>query len=59
MTITTLRSAIKDGRLEDFITEHEKDALGDVEKLDAAIRRPVSRKSKAAPKASSRDESGG
>lgn len=51
-----LRKAVKEGRLEDFIREHEKDGQGDLDKLDATIKKPVQTSSKA-PKASSRDES--
>jgi hypothetical protein len=52
----TLRKAIKEGKLGQFIREHEKDEPGDMEKLDEAIKRPASRTSKEAPKASPRDE---
>lgn len=55
--MTTLKNAIKEGKLEQFIREHEKDALGDLEKLDKALKRPASDKSKATPKASSQDAS--
>jgi hypothetical protein len=53
----SLRKALKEGKLEEFIREHEKDAPGDLEKLDKAIKRPASDKSKATPKASSRGAS--
>lgn len=52
--MTTLRKALKDGKVEQFIREHEKDAPGDLDKLDKALKRPASRRSKEAPKASSR-----
>ena len=51
-----LKTARK-GKLEKFIREHEKDAPGDLDKLDAAISRPVRGTGKEAPKASSRDAS--
>lgn len=54
--MTTLKKARKDGDLEKFIKEHENDAPGDTDKLDALIKKK--RKSpgtgKAVPKASSR-----
>lgn len=50
----SLRDAIKNGDLEGFIREHENDAPGDREKLDKALKRPASGKSKEAPRASSR-----
>ena len=50
---TTLKKAIKEGNLEQFIREHEKDTPGDLQKLNKALKRPVSDKSKATPKASS------
>ena len=53
-----LKSARRKGNLEQFIREHEKDAPGDADKLDQAIRRPASQKSKEAPKASSGRGSG-
>jgi hypothetical protein len=53
----TLRKALKDGKLKQFIREHEKDAPGDMDKLDSALKRPASEKSKAAPKSSSREQS--
>jgi hypothetical protein len=56
--MTTLREARKQGKLDQFIKEHEEDAPGDREKLDKAIKRPASQKSKEAPKASSRRGSG-
>lgn len=57
MAKTTLKKAIKEGKLEEFIREHENDAAGDLEKLDKALKRPASDKSKATRKASSRDAS--
>ena len=54
--MTTLRDARKKG-LEKFIREHEKDAPGDLDKLDAVIKCPVRGTGKEAPKASSPDAS--
>lgn len=53
--MTTLKKAVKEGKLEDFIREHEGDPPGDLEKLDKALKHPD--KSKATPKASSPDAS--
>lgn len=53
-TSTTLRKALKDGNLESFIKEHDKDAPGDADRLNAALKKPASEKTKAVPKASSR-----
>lgn len=49
-----LRKALREGRLEDFIRQHESDPPGDLERLDKTLKRPPSGKSKEAPKASSR-----
>lgn len=54
----TLKQARKDKNFERFINEHENDVPGDTEKLDEALKKPVSQKSKEAPKASSRRGSG-
>jgi hypothetical protein len=51
--MTTLREARKKGKLDQFIREHEKDTPGDLDKLDAAIKRPARGSEKEAPKASS------
>jgi len=50
--MTTLREARK-GKLDKFIKEHESDPDGDLEKLDAVIRRSAQESGKAVPKASS------
>lgn len=42
----TLKDARKQG-LEDFIKEHESDPDGDLDKLDAVIKRPVQGSEKA------------
>jgi len=55
--MTNLKKARDEGRLEEFIREHEKDAPGDQEKLDKALKRPASQRSKEAPKASSQTDS--
>ena len=54
--MTTLKEARKKD-LEKFIKEHESDPEGDLDRLDAAIKRPVRGTGKEAPKASSRDAS--
>lgn len=48
----TLREAAKAKKINQFVREHEKDAPGDSEKLDLALKKPVSQRSKEAPKAS-------
>ena len=48
----TLRQA-RSGQLEDFIKEHEADPSGDLDKLDAVIKRPTQGSGKATPPASS------
>ena len=53
----SLKTAIKQNKIDQFIREHEKDAPGDADKLDKALKRPASKKSKEAPKASSRQKS--
>lgn len=52
--MTTLKKARSNGDIETFIQEHENDAPGDAERLDAALKKPVSQKTKEVPKASSR-----
>lgn len=49
--MTNLREARK-GKIEDFIKEHEDDADGDLDKLDAVIKRPTQGSATKAPKAS-------
>ena len=53
--MTNLREARKKGRLDKFIAEHEADAPGDLDKLDAAIGRPSQEKSKSDQEASTPD----
>ncbi len=55
--MTVLKDARKKGNLDQFIREHEKDAPGDLDRLDAAIKRPASRSSKEAPATSKPDAS--
>ena len=55
--MTTLKKARQEGKTEDFIKEHEADPEGDLDKLDALIKRPVQGTGKAVPKASSQDAS--
>jgi hypothetical protein len=45
------------GKLDKFIKEHEANPDGDLDKLDALIKRPVRGTGKEAPKASSPDAS--
>ena len=47
-----LKDARKKGQLKKFIREHENDATGDLDDLDAAISPPASRSSKEAQEAS-------
>lgn len=54
--MTNLREARKQG-LEDFIKEHETDPEGDLDKLDAVIKRPVQGSGKEARPASSQASS--
>lgn len=57
----SLKDARKEGDLEGFIKEHEKDERGDLDKLEKAIRQPsqapetASKARKTSPKASSGD----
>ena len=51
-TTISLKKAAETAQLDRFVREHEKDSPGDVEKLDKALMRPASQKSKEAPKAS-------
>ena len=55
--MTTLRDARQKGKLDQFIKEHEQDAPGDLDKLDAALKRPTQGKLLKPTKASSRDGS--
>lgn len=57
--MTTLREARKQGKLEEFVKEHENDEPGDLDRLDKALKRPVTGKLSKPPKASSRDGSDG
>ncbi len=54
--MTNLKQARK-GKIEDFIKEHEADPKGDLDKLDAVIKRPTQESEKATPKTSSRGTS--
>ena len=53
--MTTLKEARRKGKLDQFIREHEKDAPGDLDKLDAAIKRPASGAEKSDQEASKPD----
>ncbi len=48
--MTDLKKARK-GKIEDFISEHEADPEGDLDKLDALIIRPTQGSEKATPPA--------
>ncbi len=52
-----LRDARKDGKIEDFIKEHEADPDGDLDKLDAALKRPSQGTASKARSTSSQDAS--
>ena len=56
--MTDLKQA-RNGKIEDFIKEHEADPDGDLDKLDALIKRPAQESEKAtrpaSPQASSDD----
>jgi len=52
MKKTSLANARKHGKVDTFIKEHESDPDGDLDKLDALIRRPTQGSEKAIPKAS-------
>jgi len=56
--MTTLREAREQGKLDQFIKEHEADPKGDPEAFNRVVRE-MARKSKAVPKASSRRNPGG
>ena len=45
------------GKIEDFIKEHEADPEGDLDKLDAVIKRPTQGNEKATHPTSSQDAS--
>ena len=47
-----IRKKARKESLEEFIKEHEADPDGDLDKLDAVIKRPVAGTAKATPKAS-------
>lgn len=53
----SLVHARKKNALESFIKEHETDPGGDLDKLDAVIKRPTQGSASATPKASSEDAS--
>lgn len=54
--MTTLKDAQR-GNLDKFIAEHEADPEGDLDKLDAALRRPVQEIGSTVPSSSSQDAS--
>lgn len=50
--MTNLKKAREKGKIDDFITEHEADPDGDLDKLDALIKRPAQGSKKATRPAS-------
>lgn len=52
--MTTLREAREQGKIDQFIKEHQADPDGDEETFNRAVQ-AMARKSKEAPKASSQD----
>jgi hypothetical protein len=55
----TLKKALKEGRINEFIKEHENDPPGDLERLEKTIRRMARQeKSKEAPGTSGEGSSG-
>lgn len=54
----SLAEARRQDRVDTFIKEHETDPEGDIDKLDALIKRPTRGSGKEVPKASSQDASG-
>ena len=53
--MTNLKEVRRKGKIERFIREREKDALGDMDKLDAALKRPSQETGKSGPAASTPD----
>lgn len=53
----TLKQVREAGQLEDFIKEHESDPDGDLDKLDAALKRPAQGTASKARSTSSQDAS--
>lgn len=52
--MTTLKDAIKNNKLKDFIKEHSKAPKGDKDKFDKALKSIVSEKKSKAPQTSPR-----
>ncbi len=50
--MTNLKAARQKGKIDDFIKEHGDTPGGDLDKIDAMIKRPVRGIAKATPKAS-------
>lgn len=57
LKMNDLKKARQKGKIDDFIKEHEADPEGDLDKLDAVIKRPVQESGKATRKASPQDAS--
>ncbi len=56
--MANLKQARKASNIEEFIKEHEVNPDGDLDKLDALIKRPTQETVKATPKASTQAPSG-
>ena len=54
--MTTLKEALKNNKLKDFIKEHSKAPKGDKEKFDKALKAISSQKKSKAPRTSLRDK---
>ena len=50
--MTDLKQARNKGKIDEFIEEHEADPEGDIDKLEAVVKRPTKGSGKAVPKAS-------
>lgn len=55
--MSNLKTARDNGKLEGFIKEHEADPDGDLDKLDAVLKRPVLESGKATRPASRQESS--
>ncbi len=55
--MTDLKKARQKGKIDDFIKEHEADPDGDLDKLDALIKRPTQGSGKATRPTSSQEAS--
>ena len=53
--MTNLKDARRKGKIDQFIRERERNAPGDMEKLDAALKHPAQETGKSGPAASTPD----